>query len=87
MLTVILFSMTPVLEDVRDITIAQTTRGGLVALVSYEHKVCVVAESIDGVALTISLLGPSTTLETRTCQGPRNQYHCHFQAYITVSQD
>jgi len=40
--------MTPVLEDVRDITIAQTTRGGLVALVSYEHKVCVVAESIDG---------------------------------------
>ncbi|CAA7264399.1 unnamed protein product [Cyclocybe aegerita] len=31
-------SLTPVLEDVRDITLAQSGRSGLVALVSYEHK-------------------------------------------------
>ncbi|KAF9482296.1 WD40 repeat-like protein [Pholiota conissans] len=31
-------NLTPVLEDVRDITIAQTSRSGLVALISYEHK-------------------------------------------------
>jgi len=32
-------SLTPVLEVVKDITIAQTSRSGLVALVSYEHDV------------------------------------------------
>ncbi|KIM47068.1 hypothetical protein M413DRAFT_23353 [Hebeloma cylindrosporum] len=31
-------SLTPVLEVVKDITIAQTSRNGLVALVSYEHN-------------------------------------------------
>ncbi|KAH9478462.1 putative WD repeat-containing protein [Psilocybe cubensis] len=31
-------NMTPVLEVVRDITLAQTSRNGLVALISYEHK-------------------------------------------------
>ncbi|KAF9568278.1 WD40 repeat-like protein [Agrocybe pediades] len=31
-------NLTPVLEDVRDITIAQTSGSGLVALVSYEHE-------------------------------------------------
>ncbi|KAF9530279.1 hypothetical protein CPB83DRAFT_851296 [Crepidotus variabilis] len=31
-------SQTPVLEDVKDITVAQTSKNGLVALVSYEHK-------------------------------------------------
>ncbi|KAF8155867.1 hypothetical protein B0H34DRAFT_512681 [Crassisporium funariophilum] len=31
-------SQTPVLNDVRDITLAQTARNGLVALISYEHK-------------------------------------------------
>ena len=32
-------SQTPVLSDVRDITLAQTIRNGLVALISYEHMV------------------------------------------------
>jgi hypothetical protein len=29
-----------VLNDVRDVTLARNTRQGLVALVSYENKVC-----------------------------------------------
>lgn len=33
-------SQTPVLNDVRDITLARNERNGLVALVSYENKVC-----------------------------------------------
>lgn len=32
-------SQTPVLNDVRDITLAKDTKHGLVALVSYENKV------------------------------------------------
>ena len=32
-------SQTPVLGDVRDVTLAQTTRNGVVALISYEHMV------------------------------------------------
>ena len=36
-------SRTPVLHDVRDITVVQTARNGLVALISYEHQVLYVA--------------------------------------------
>lgn len=32
-------SQTPVLNDVRDITIGQTPRGGLIVLIGYENKV------------------------------------------------
>jgi len=32
-------NQTPILNNVRDITLAQTTRNGLVALISYEHMV------------------------------------------------
>lgn len=60
-------SLTPVLEVVKDITIAQTTRSGLVALVSYEHNVCSLACSIGGLLITfllICLLGTPSALET-----------------------
>ena len=39
-------SQTPVLNDVRDITLAQTIRNGLVALISYEHMVCRIAPTL-----------------------------------------
>lgn len=41
-------SATPVLNDVKDITLARNTRNGLVALVSYEDKVRIVIEDIAG---------------------------------------
>ena len=59
-------SLTPVLEVVKDVTIAQTSRSGLVALVSYEHNVCFLVCLIDGlltIFLSICLLGTSSALE------------------------
>lgn len=59
-------SLTPVLEVVKDITIAQTSRSGLVALVSYEHNVCSLACLIGGLLTTfllICLLGTPPALE------------------------
>lgn len=50
------FSMTPVLEVVRDITLAQTSRNGLVALISYEHKVRPLPSSLLFVILILALL-------------------------------
>jgi hypothetical protein len=60
-------SLTPVLEVVKDITIAQTSRSGLVALVSYEHNVCSLTCSTGGLLTTsilICRLGTSSALET-----------------------
>lgn len=40
-------SQTPILEDIRDVSIAQTMRNGLSALISYENKVFYQASLID----------------------------------------
>jgi hypothetical protein len=40
-------SQTPVLNDVRDITVVQTVRGGVVALISYENSVLHVVVTLD----------------------------------------
>lgn len=49
-------SQTPVLNDVRDITLAQDMRQGVIALVSYENKVCSV--------LSFSLLSSLVLIQT-----------------------
>lgn len=39
-------SQTPVLNDVRDVTLSQNARNGVIALVSYENKVASVLSVI-----------------------------------------
>jgi len=61
-------SLTPVLEEVRHITIGQTSRSGFVALVSYEHKVGFLTWVMGGLLtftfLLFRLLGTPSALET-----------------------
>jgi hypothetical protein len=51
-------SQTPVLNDVRDVTLARNTRQGLVALVSYENKVYLLPLAAPRLILTVSQAPP-----------------------------
>lgn len=55
-------SQTPVLEDVRDITVGQNSKNGLVVLVSYENKVRFA--TLNELRDPNHSLGPTSTLET-----------------------
>jgi len=56
-----------VLNEVRDITLARNTRNGLVALVSYENKVC---SSWAGYDCYLLEIGAPATLENGNGEGP-----------------
>lgn len=63
-------SATPVLNDVKNVTLARNTRNNLVALVSYENKVRIPILGTAGFESNLYKGSPSI-METRNCKGRR----------------
>src|SRR5688572_19573215 len=90
-LTLPVSSTTPVLNDVKDITLVQASRSGLNALISYEHDVCfecdpLMVETGDSLARQTLHLGTTPAMESRTDQGLRSWFDIYSQNIFEVRE-